>query len=113
MKASRIGEEYERTNIWRIQPAYDKRHPAIFPAELAERVITYYSFKGDVVLDPFAGIGTVGKAAARLGRRFALIEQNPEYVSMIRSDVKTWIGKEARHVLTLNGPPIDVTDILF
>src|SRR5918911_2842038 len=29
VKASRIGDDYERTNIWRIQPAYDKRHPAI------------------------------------------------------------------------------------
>jgi DNA modification methylase len=74
VNASRIGDDYERTNIWRIQPAYDKRHPAIFPPELAEKVITYYSFKDDVVLDPFAGIGTVGKAALKLGRRFILIE---------------------------------------
>lgn len=94
--ASRIDDDYERTNIWRISPSYDKRHPAIFPAELAEKVITYYSFKGDVVLDPFAGIGTVGRAAAKLGRRFVLIEQNPEYVEIIRSEAKLWLGKEAQ-----------------
>jgi DNA modification methylase len=110
---SKIGDDYERTNIWRIKPAHDPRHPAVFPLELAEKVIRYYSFKGDVVLDPFAGIGTTGKAAAMLGRRFVLIEQNPKYMNIIREEVKSWLGKEARHVLTMNCPPIEVSDILF
>jgi hypothetical protein len=57
-EASHIGDDYERTNVWQIKPAHDKRHPAIFPLELAEKVISYYSFKEDVVLDPFAGIST-------------------------------------------------------
>jgi len=113
VRASRIGDDYERTNIWRIQPAYDKRHPAIFPLELAEKVITYYSFKQDVVLDPFAGIGTVGKAAAKLGRRFVLIEQDPDYVAIQREEVKTWLGKDAKHTLTLHCPPIETGDMLF
>jgi DNA modification methylase len=99
VRASRIDDGYERTNIWRITPTYDKRHPAIFPPELAEKVITYYSFKGDLVLDPFAGIGTVGEAAVKLGRRFVLIEQNPEYVAVIRSRVKDWLGTEANYYL--------------
>ena len=110
---SKIGDDYERTNIWRIKPAHDPHHPAVFPLELAEKVVRYYSFKGDVVLDPFAGIGTTGKAAAMLGRRFVLIEQNPKYVDIIREEVKSWLGKEARHVLTINCPPIEVNDILF
>lgn len=113
VRASHIGDDYERTNIWRITPAYDKRHPAIFPVELAEKVIAYYSFKGDVVLDPFAGIGTVGKAAAKLGRQFVLVEQNPEYVNIIRAEAKLWLGEESRHVFTLNCPPIEVSDMLF
>ena len=95
---SRIGDEYERTNIWRIQPAYDKRHPAIFPVELAEKVISYYSFKGDVVLDPFAGIGTVGEAAMKQGRRFVLIEQEEKYVSVIRERAKDWFGDEVKSI---------------
>lgn len=103
--ASRVQDGYERTNIWRIKPAHDKRHPAIFPLELAEKVITYYSFKNDVVLDPFAGIGTVGKAAAKLGRRFALIEKETKYLAVIRDEVKIWLGNEAQNVLTLNCPP--------
>lgn len=113
VRASRIDDGYERTNIWRITPTYDKRHPAIFPPELAEKVITYYSFKEDLVLDPFAGIGTVGEAAVKLGRRFVLIEQNPEYVAVIRSRVKDWLGTEAKAVFTINCPPIIADDRLF
>ncbi len=113
VKGSRIGEDYERTNTWRIKPAHDPRHPAIFPVELAKKVISYYSFKEDVVLDPFAGIGTTGEAAVMLGRRFVLIEQNPEYVSIIRQEAEDWLREEARQVLTINCPPIKPSDRLF
>ena len=107
IEASKIADGYERTNIWRIKPAHDKRHPAIFPAELAEKVISYYSFKNDVVLDPFAGIGTAGKAAVKLQRRFVLIEKEPKYIAVIRDEVKSWLGLEARSVLTINCAPIE------
>jgi DNA modification methylase len=113
VKGSKVGDDYERTNIWRITPAHDKRHPAIFPAELAEKVITYYSFQSDVVLDPFAGIGTVGRAANKLGRRFVLIEQEPDYVDVIRQEAKNWMGQDAKMILTLNCAPIDINDMLM
>jgi DNA modification methylase len=113
VKASRIEDDYERTNIWKVKPAHDNRHPAIFPVELAEKVITYYSFKEDVVLDPFAGIGTAGKAAAKTGRRFVLIEQELRYVEIMRAEVKLWLGKKAKDVLTINCPSIDISDMLF
>jgi len=102
VKSSRIGDDYERTNIWRIKPAHDKRHPAMFPLELAEKVIAYYSFEGDVVLDPFAGIGTVGKAAVKLRRRFVLIEKDPNYVNIIREEARNWLGKDAAQVFMIN-----------
>lgn len=102
VQASRVTDDYERTNIWRITPAHDKQHPAIFPVELAEKVISYYSFKGDVVLDPFAGTGTVGEAAIKLGRRFVLIELNSKYVAIIRSRAENWLGLEARSIFTIN-----------
>lgn len=110
VKSSRIGDNYERTNVWRISPTHDKRHPAIFPLELAEKVITYYSFKGDVVLDPFAGIGTVGQAAVKLERRFVLIDQNPKYVDVMREECKKWLGTEARHIHTTNCSEIQTED---
>lgn len=84
VRESRIGDDYERTNIWRIPPASSREHPAVFPRALADRVIRYYSFRGDVVLDPFAGIGTVGESCAALGRRFVLGEISPQYAEVIR-----------------------------
>jgi DNA modification methylase len=59
----------------------------VFPRTLAERVIRYWSFEGDVVLDPFAGVGTVGVAAAALQRRFVLSEIDPGYVTTMRRDL--------------------------
>lgn len=102
---SKIPDGYEKTNVWRIQPSTKSMHPAPFPISLAERVIKYYSFKGDVVLDPFAGSGTVGTAASRLGRRFVLFEINPEYVKLMQSDVENWLGKNADQVLWIGCEP--------
>ena len=81
VEASLIEGDYEKTNVWHIHPASDKVHPAIFPTDLARRIIQFYSFEGDLVFDPFAGIGTVGAAAIMLGRYFFLAEQEGEYVN--------------------------------
>ncbi len=102
VQSSKIKDPYDVTNIWKISPTYDKRHPAIFPLELAERVIKYYSFKTDVVLDPFAGIGTTGKAALSLGRRFVLIEIEPKYVNVIKDEMKKALGAQYNEILFLN-----------
>jgi DNA modification methylase len=112
-RESQIGDHYEKTNIWKIKPAHDQRHPAIFPLDLARKVITYYSFKGDVVLDPFAGIGTTGAAATQLGRRFVLVEQEPKYVEIMRSECREWLGSSAIDVLTMNCPPIEIEGMLL
>ena len=84
LNESKITGDYDVTNIWKITPAHNKNHPAVFPIELAEKVIRYYSIKNDVVLDPFAGTGTTGKAAIKLERRFALIEQDEKYMELIK-----------------------------
>ncbi len=85
IEASKVKGDYEKTNIWKINPANDKIHPAIFPIELAERVLQFYSFKGDLVFDPFGGIGTVGSAALSLERFFFLVEKEKEYVQRAMS----------------------------
>jgi DNA modification methylase len=77
--ASRVLGKYEPTNLWQIAPSADPVHPAVFPLELAAQVIQLYSYKGDLVLDPFAGRGTVGRAAMLLERYFLLIEKEPRY----------------------------------
>ena len=102
VKESKIETPYERTDIWRITPAHSKKHPAIFPTELAEKIIKYYSFKTDVVLDPFGGIGTVGAAATKLGRRFVLIDNEKKYIDIIRREAKKWLGKSASDILYIN-----------
>jgi DNA modification methylase len=102
---SKVADDYERTNVWRIHPKTNSKHPAAFPLELARKVITYYSFKGDVILDMFAGSGTVGAAAASLERRFVLFDINPEYVEMMRKESHDWLGHAAKNVLCLNCPP--------
>lgn len=102
VQQSKITGEYDRTNVWYIQPAVHPEHPAVFPLELAEKVVRYYSFKGDVVLDPFAGVGTTGKAAWKLGRRFVLIEKEPRYIDVIRREIVEWMGRAAMEVLYVN-----------
>lgn len=87
IEESKIKDGYEKTNIWYISPARDKRHPAIFPKELAEKVIQYYSFKNDVILDPFGGIGTTAKAAVGLQRRFVSVECSDEYIQSTINDL--------------------------
>ncbi|MDB9429225.1 site-specific DNA-methyltransferase [Microcystis aeruginosa CS-555/01A07] len=104
VKASKIADGYERTNVWKINPVTNSKHPAAFPVELAEKVITYYSFKGDVVLDPFAGSGTVGLAAASLDRRFVLFESNFNYIELIRKLITEGNPTDLDSIIWLNCP---------
>lgn len=72
--------------IWSTvgEDAIRSDHPAAFPESLARRVIEVYSDAGDVVLDPFAGSGTVGVVAEQMGRASILIEKEPAYCDLIR-----------------------------
>ena len=67
---------------WSIAPERNMQtygHPAMFPEELANRVLKLFSFKGDYVLDPFAGVGTVPVVAKKADRRFLGIDISEEY----------------------------------
>lgn len=88
IEASLIDGEYDVTNIWRIHPAHNKEHPAVFPDELVRRLIRYYSFKDDLVLDPFAGSGTVGRVAHEMGRRLLLIDNEPKYFNLMKRELQ-------------------------
>ena len=59
------------------------RHPARFPVALPAFFIRLMTLPGQVVLDPFAGTGTTGVAAERLGRQWLLTELDPTYVSVL------------------------------
>ena len=86
VRKSLIDDGYERTNVWQLHPGHHKKHPAVFPEALAERVIRYYSFVDDMVLDPFAGVGTTGRVAGRLKRRFLMVEKSLDYFDLQCAD---------------------------
>jgi DNA modification methylase len=75
--------EYTKT-VWQIANTSDTDHPAVFPSEIPRRLIKLFSFHGELVLDPFAGLGTTGFTSAALGRRSVCVEQNPKYVASMR-----------------------------
>ncbi len=87
VEESKINGDYESSNIWKIDPTFDKIHCAVFPIELCNKVIKFYSFKGDLVFDPFAGSGTVGKSAINLNRFFFLTEKETKYIDRIKENV--------------------------
>jgi len=77
-------DEFKKWTIakWEIPPEMRMKefgHPAMFPEELAERVIKLFSFKGDIVLDPFNGVGTTSVVAKKLGRIYVGIDISEEY----------------------------------
>lgn len=77
-------EQIDSTNCWHISPKSDKNHPAVFPEELCQKVLKYYSFENDTVCDPFAGSGTFGKVAIKMNRMPLLCEQNLEYCEKLK-----------------------------
>ena len=78
------------TAKWSIAPERRMRefdHPAMFPEELARRVMLLFSFRGDTILDPFAGVGTTCVAARRNNRKFLGIDIAPEYCAVAEQRV--------------------------
>jgi len=76
---------------WDIQPEYNMKkygHPAMFPEELVERVLKLFSFKGDIILDPFNGVGTTTAVAKRLSRNYIGIEISEEYCKKAEERLK-------------------------
>lgn len=71
-------------SVWDIPSESAKRvgHPAPFPVELPRRLIELYSFKGDVVLDPFMGSGTTAVAATQTDRSWIGYDISQEYINI-------------------------------
>jgi len=74
-------------SVWTFPTESARRvgHPSPFPVELPRRLIQLYSFKGDVVLDPFAGSGSTCIAALESGRKFVAYEINDSYAENARA----------------------------
>lgn len=82
---SKVKGKFETTNVWSINPKSDKVHSAVFPEELCKRVVEYYSYKGDLIFDPFGGSGTLGRTARALGRYAFLTEKEKTYFEYMKS----------------------------
>jgi DNA modification methylase len=69
-------------DVWEIPAESATRvgHPAPFPIELPARLIDLYTYRGDLVVDPFAGSGTTAVAALRAGRHYAGYDLDRSYV---------------------------------
>jgi DNA modification methylase len=76
-------------DVWEIPAESATRvgHPAPFPIELPARLIELYTYRGDLVLDPFAGSGTSAVAAVRAGRHFAGYDLDESYVRLAEARV--------------------------
>ena len=76
-------------SVWDFPAVSAKKigHPAPFPEELPHRLIQLYSFKDDVILDPFAGSGTVCLAALKDQRKYVAYDIEPEYVRLAEARI--------------------------
>lgn len=86
----KLAGDRQMTDVWRM-PAiapWEKtcgKHPAQKPLALVVRAILASTQKDDMILDPFAGSSTTGIAANMLGRKFVGIEQNPEFLKILKA----------------------------
>ncbi len=86
-----------RHNVWKYNTGgmgmsssdnIANKHPAIFPEKLAKDHILSWSNEKDLILDPFAGSGTVGKMAIKTGRQFIMIEKEKKYINIIKKRIQ-------------------------
>jgi len=76
----------KNTDVWEIQQEMKNPHPAPFPEELIDRIVT--STTAQVILDPFGGSGTTAVSAQKAGRHFILIEQSERYCNMAKCRIE-------------------------
>lgn len=80
-----LGQAHEHAQI-------ERQHPAPFSFQDISRLIRFFSKAGELVLDPFVGVGSTLKAAAIDGRRGIGIELNKKYAELARVRLKKELG---------------------
>ncbi len=115
-RADITAREFQRFSdaFWRIPPERQRRgHPAPFPEELIERLVKFYSYRENVVLDMFGGTGTVAAVARRLGRHYLHVDLSEEYCRRAADRALRAIPPEAAPIppprLELRAPAAAVT----
>jgi site-specific DNA-methyltransferase (adenine-specific) len=84
------GQSYQRLDGGPTRTAKNN-HPTVKPIKLMSYLIAIGSRPGDIVLDPYAGSGTTGMAAALLDRRYTLIEMDAEYCDIAERRIAWYI----------------------
>ena len=79
-KANGLGD------VWEFTQEMNNEHPAAFPVELIDRIIS--STRAKTVLDPFVGSGTTAISAINFERNYVGIDISPEYCRMARKRIK-------------------------
>lgn len=76
-------------DVWEMPPESATRvgHPAPFPVALPRRLIELYSYKEDLVLDPFMGSGSTAVAAVETDRHYVGFDTSPEYVALAEARI--------------------------
>ena len=71
-------------SVWNFPTVSAKKigHPAPFPVELPARLIQLYTYRGEILLDPFCGAGTTCLAAIQAGRHFVGYEIDHDYYEL-------------------------------
>jgi DNA modification methylase len=85
-------------SVWTFKPESAKKigHPAPFPIELPYRLIQLYTYKGEVILDPYMGSGSTAIAALKSDRKYIGYDVNPDYI------------KVAEERIALNKPEVNL-----
>jgi len=102
--------EYTKT-VWSIANTSHKDHPAVFPTEIPHRLTKLFSFWGETVLDPFAGTGSTAIAALKLGRKAICVDQNADYLKVIKLRAKTDKLKSEDHLQLISGDCRDMRSL--
>jgi DNA modification methylase len=88
------GDEFKKWvyGKWSIAPERKMKehgHPAMFPEELVQRVLKLFSFKGDIILDPFNGAGTTTFVAKQLNRHYLGVDISEEYTKKAKQRIQS------------------------
>lgn len=75
--------------VWEIPPDTKRvlGHPATFPEELIRRLVQFFTYRGNIVMDPFGGTGTVAAVAKSIGRHFIHIDHSEKYCAAAEARV--------------------------
>jgi len=91
-------DEFKKSVIakWSIAPERNMKdygHPAMFPEKLVEKALKLFSFKGDIILDPFNGVGTTSYVAKKLNRKYIGIDISKDYCKTAENRIENLISE--------------------